>query len=65
MGLVFYPKPQLDVVLHQTAQDTVYSYFDWWSAQATCINNQCILNLIIPVLTVSKARHIEKKNLHR
>jgi len=37
MGLVFYPKPQLDLVLHQTAQDTVYSYFDWWSAQATCI----------------------------
>jgi len=46
MGLVFYPKPQLDIVLHQTARDT-YSYFDWWRAPAACINCQCILNLDI------------------
>ena len=36
MGLVVYPKPQLDIVLHQTARD-IYSYFDCWRAPAAGI----------------------------
>ena len=37
MGLAFYPKPQLDIVLHQTARD-----------KAAGIKSQCILKLDIP-----------------
>ena len=65
MGLVFYPKPKLDIyiVLHKNAGDT-HSYFNGWRAQAAGINSQCILKVTIPVLTVIKTRDIEK-NLHR
>ena len=53
MGFEFYTKPQLDIVLNQTARDR-YSFFEWWRAPGACINSQYISNLISPVLTVSE-----------
>jgi len=53
MGFEFYTKPQLDIVLHQTAWDR-YSYCVWWGAPAASVNSQYISKLISPVLTVSE-----------
>ena len=53
MGFEFYTKPQLDIVLHQTAWDR-YSYCVWWRAPAASVNSQYISKLISPVLTVSE-----------